>query len=78
MEVGCNAWVFWPHTLCMLAGIGLMGAALALAGALPLLGWVVAGLAVTGALTGLFVMHDWPPFELHHCAGAGDWTASVS
>jgi len=62
VEVGRNTWVFWPHTLCILAAIALIGAALALAGVLPLLGWVVAGLAVAGALVGLFVLHDWPPF----------------
>jgi hypothetical protein len=62
VEVGRNTWVFWPHSLCILAAIALMGAALALAGVLPLLGWVVAGLAVAGALVGLFVLHDWPPF----------------
>jgi hypothetical protein len=57
-----SPWLFWSHTFCVLGAIGLMGVALALAGALPLLGWIVAGLAVTGALTGLFIMHDWPPF----------------
>jgi len=62
VEVGRNTWTFWPHSLCILAAIALMGAALALAGALPLLGWVVAGLAVAGALIGALVMHDWPPF----------------
>jgi hypothetical protein len=39
-----------------------MGAALALAGALPLLGWVVAGLAAASMVFGPLVMHDWPPF----------------
>lgn len=62
VEVGRNTWSFWPHTLSILAAIALMGAALALAGALPTLGWVVAGLAVASALLGVFVMHDWPPF----------------
>jgi hypothetical protein len=62
VEVGRNTWSFWPHTLSILAAIALMGAALALAGALPTLGWVVAGLAVAGALLGVLVMHDWPPF----------------
>ncbi|MCL4869053.1 MAG: hypothetical protein KJ063_08800 [Anaerolineae bacterium] len=54
--------VFWANTLCILAALALMGAALALAGALPTLGWVVTGLAVGGALLGLLVMRDWPPF----------------
>ncbi|HHY54047.1 MAG TPA: hypothetical protein GYA08_01295 [Chloroflexi bacterium] len=62
VEVGRNAWSFWPHTLSILAAIALMGAALALAGALPTLGWVVAELAVAGALLGVLVMHDWPLF----------------
>lgn len=62
VEVGRNTWVFWPHTLCILAGIGLMGAALALAGVLPLLGWVVAGLAAASMVVGPLLMHDWPPF----------------
>ncbi|GIK72018.1 MAG: hypothetical protein BroJett021_10060 [Chloroflexota bacterium] len=62
VEVGRNTWSFWPHTLSILAAIALMGAALALAGAAPTLGWVVAGLAVAGALLGVLVMHDWPPF----------------
>ncbi len=61
-EVFNNTGTFWPYTFAALAGIGLMGAALALAGVLPTLGWVVAGLAVAGALVGAFVMHDWPPF----------------
>lgn len=54
--------VFWANTLCILAALALMGAALALAGALPTLGWVVTALAVGGALVGLLVMRDWPPF----------------
>lgn len=54
--------VFWANTLCILTALALMGAALALAGALPTLGWVVTGLAVGGALLGLLVMRDWPPF----------------
>lgn len=61
-EVFRNTGTFWPYTFAALAGIGLMGAALALAGVLPTLGWVVAGLTVAGALVGAFVMHDWPPF----------------
>ena len=39
-----------------------MGAALAMAGALPMLGWVVAGLAAASMVLGPLVMHDWPPF----------------
>ncbi len=62
VEVGRNTWVFWPHTLCVLAAIALMGAALAMAGALPMLGWVVAGLAAASMVLGPLVMHDWPPF----------------
>ena len=61
-EVFRNTGTFWPYTFAALAGIGLMGAALALAGVLPALGWIVAGLAVAGALLGAFVMRDWPPF----------------
>ncbi len=55
-------WAFWPHTLCLLAAIALMGAALATAGALPTLGWIVTALAVGGAVIGLLIMRDWPPF----------------
>lgn len=53
---------FWPYTYCALAGIGLMGAALALAGVLPVLGWVVVGLSATAALFGGLIWGDWPPF----------------
>jgi hypothetical protein len=53
---------FWPYTYCSLAGIGLMGAALALAGVLPVLGWVVVGLSATAVLFGGLVWGDWPPF----------------
>lgn len=62
VEVGRNTWVFWPHTLCILAAITLLSAALALAGALPMLGWIVAALAVAGAAAGVLLIHDWPPF----------------
>ena len=34
-----NSWEFWPHTLCVLAAIALMGAALARGGVLPTLVW---------------------------------------
>lgn len=61
-EVFRNTGAFWPYTFAALAGIGLMGAALALAGVLPTLGWIVAALAALGAVVGAFVMHDWPPF----------------
>lgn len=57
-----NANTFWLYTISALAGIALMGAALALAGALPTLGWVVTALAVAAALIGALVWHDWPPF----------------
>jgi hypothetical protein len=53
---------FWPYTYCALAGIGLMGMALALAGVLSTLGWVVAGLSLAAALVGGLVWGDWPPF----------------
>ncbi|HRQ36893.1 MAG TPA: hypothetical protein PLD25_03140 [Chloroflexota bacterium] len=56
------SWIFWANTLLILAALALMGVALALAGVLPILGWVVLGTAVVGAMTGLLVMHDWPPF----------------
>ena len=62
VEVGRNTWVFWPHTLCFLAAIALVGAALALAGVLPMLGWIVAALATVSMVLGPLVMHDWPPF----------------
>jgi hypothetical protein len=53
---------FWLYTGCALAGIGLMGVALALAGVLPTLGWVVAGLSLAAVLVGRLVWGDWPPF----------------
>lgn len=49
-------------TYAALGGIALMAVALALAGVLPMLGWIVAALAVLGAAIGALVMHDWPPF----------------
>lgn len=55
-------WAFWPHTLCLLAAITLMGAALAVADVLPLLGWIVTALAIGSVLVGLLIMRDWPPF----------------
>ena len=61
-EVFRDTGTFWPYTFCALASVALLGAALALAGVLPVLGWIVAALALVGALTGTFVMHDWPPF----------------
>jgi hypothetical protein len=54
--------VFWPHTFCVLAAVGLMGAALALGDVLPILGWWVAGLALIGGGGGILLMRDWPPF----------------
>ena len=54
--------VFWPHTVAILAAIGLMGGALALGGVLPTLGWVIVGLAVVGGGAGVLLMRDWPPF----------------
>ena len=60
LPVLVNADTFWRYTMATLAGIGLMGAALA--GTLPVFGWVVAGLCVAGAIAAAFVLHDWPPF----------------
>ena len=61
-SVMLNSWEFWPHTLCVLAAIALMGADLALVGVLPTLGWIVMALAVAAAVIGALVWHDWPPF----------------
>lgn len=62
-EVMVNfSWVFWANTLCILAALALMGTALALAGVLPTLGWVVMGTAVASAVIGAFIWGDWPPF----------------
>ena len=62
-EVMVNfSWVFWANTLCILAALALMGAALALAGVLPTLGWVVMGTAVASALIATLIWRDWPPF----------------
>ncbi|MBE2222121.1 MAG: hypothetical protein IAF02_11300 [Anaerolineae bacterium] len=60
--MGGASWVFWSQTLCILAAIALMGAALAVAGVLPTVGWVITGLAVVSIVLGTLVMHDWPPF----------------
>lgn len=62
LPVLVNFNTFWPYTYCALAGIGLMGAALALAGVLPTLGWVVAVLTAVSALVAGLVWGDWPPF----------------
>mgnify|MGYP000934486045 FL=1 len=62
-EVMVNfSWLFWANTLCILAALALMGAALALAGVLPTLGWVVMGTAVASALIATLIWRDWPPF----------------
>ena len=57
-----NSTFFWPHTIGVLAAIALMGAALAWAGTLPILGWIIAALGMLAALIGALVWHDWPPF----------------
>ncbi len=54
--------VFWANTLCILAALALMGAALALADVLPTLGWVVMGTAVASTFISVFIWGDWPPF----------------
>lgn len=62
-EVMVNfSWVFWANTLCILAALALMGAALAVAGVLPTLGWVVMGTAVASASIATLIWGDWPPF----------------
>ncbi|MBP7964606.1 MAG: hypothetical protein KBG20_19200 [Caldilineaceae bacterium] len=61
-EVFRNSGTFWPHTLCVLAALGLMGSALALGGVLPTLGWVIAGLGGLGLVAGPLILRDWPPF----------------
>lgn len=62
-EVMVNfSWVFWANTLCILAALALMGTALAVAGVLPTLGWVVMGTAVASAIIGTLIWGDWPPF----------------
>ncbi len=62
-EVMVNlSWVFWANTLCILAALALMGAALAVAGVLPTLGWVVMGTAVASAIIATLIWGDWPPF----------------
>ncbi|MBK8904757.1 MAG: hypothetical protein IPM53_26495 [Anaerolineaceae bacterium] len=62
LPVLINFNTFWPYTFCALGSMALMGAALALAGVLPALGWVVAGLSAAAALFGGLVWRDWPPF----------------
>ena len=68
-EVFRDSHTFWPHSLAILAAIGLMGTALALDGVLPVLGWVVAGLGwvvaglgVLGLVASPLILRDWPPF----------------
>ncbi len=59
---GDRGW-FWAYTIVTLVSMILIGAALALGGALPRLGWIVAGLAALSLLVvAPFVMRDWPPF----------------
>ncbi|MBK7176087.1 MAG: hypothetical protein IPH82_02635 [Chloroflexi bacterium] len=74
-EVMVNrSWLFWANTLCILAALALMGAALAVAGVLPTLGW-------GGDGHGRCLSHHWridlgrlaAIHELCHCAGAGNW-----
>lgn len=55
--------LFWVYTIVTLASMILIGAALALGGALPRMGWIVAGLAALSLVViAPFVMRDWPPF----------------
>ncbi len=55
--------LFWAYTIVTLASMILIGAALALGGVLPRMGWIVAGLAALSLLIiAPFVMRDWPPF----------------
>lgn len=62
-EVMVNrSWLFWANTLCILAALALMGAALAMVGVLPTLGWVVMAMAVASAIIGALIWGDWPPF----------------
>lgn len=58
-EVMVNrSWLFWANTLCILAALALMGAALAVAGVLPTLGWVVMATAVASAIIGALFWGD--------------------
>ncbi|GJM41090.1 MAG: hypothetical protein DHS20C20_13720 [Ardenticatenaceae bacterium] len=56
------SWVFWIHTLGILAALASMGGALALATILPVWGWVVMATSMGGAFVGLLIWHDWPRF----------------
>ena len=62
INVNIGGWSFWPQALSVLTAIGLMGAALALGGVLPTLGWWVAGLGVLGLVAAPLILRDWPPF----------------
>jgi hypothetical protein len=55
-------WTFWPYTVATLGSIALMGAALALSGALPRLGWVAAAVAALSLVIVIPLWRDWPPF----------------
>ena len=62
VDVNFGGSTFWQHTISVLLAIGLMGAALALGNTLPILGWILSGLAAVSLLVGKFIWHDWPPF----------------
>jgi hypothetical protein len=53
---------FWLHTVAMLSAVALFAAALALAGVLPKLGWIMAAIAAASILIATLIWHDWPPF----------------
>ncbi len=62
VAINIGGQTFWPHTYCVLAGAGLMGAALALGGALPLAGWVHSGLVLLSVGVIIPRWGDWLPF----------------
>jgi hypothetical protein len=62
VDVNFGGSTFWQHTVSILLAIALMSGALALSSILPILGWIVSGLAVVGLLVGTLLWHDWPPF----------------
>ena len=62
VDVNFGGSTFWQHTVSVLLAIALMSAALALGSILPILGWIVAALAVAGLLVSTLFWHDWPPF----------------
>ncbi|MCB8960184.1 MAG: hypothetical protein H6651_07705 [Ardenticatenales bacterium] len=62
VDINFGANTFWSHTICILLAIVLMSTALAWAGVLPWLGWLVALMTLAGLVADRWIWRDWPPF----------------